>query len=81
MADTFPWKVAVWENKQGKFKKVKVSKSQEYLKKYHYGVRYSPNGYVASAGTCRGDSGGPLYMTETDLGNTKKSYIVTGDIL
>ena len=78
VADTFPWKVAVWENKGGQFKKVSRSKSQEYLKKYHYGAKYAPEGYVASAGTCRGDSGGPLYITENNLSTSKKSYIVLG---
>ena len=78
VADTFPWKVAVWENKGGQFKKVTGSKSKEYLKKYHYGAKYAPEGYVASAGTCRGDSGGPLYITENNLSTSNKSYIVLG---
>ena len=80
VADTFPWKVAVWENKGGQFKKVSRSKSQKYLKKYHYGAKYAPEGYVASAGTCQGDSGGPLYITETNMSTSKKSYIVLGKL-
>ena len=43
------------------------------LKKFHYGAKYDPVGYVTSAGTCSGDSGGPLYV-ETRPGE----YVVTG---
>ena len=77
VADTFPWKVKVLEEVRGKFREVGGSKYQEYLQRYHYGVKHSPNGYVASIGTCRGDSGGPLYMTET-MSNGKNNYVVTG---
>ena len=43
------------------------------LRKFHYGAKYDPVGYVTSAGTCSGDSGGPLYV-ETRPGQ----YVVTG---
>ena len=79
VADNFPWKVRVMEEVKGKYMEVTGSKSEQYLQKYHYGVKYAPNGYIASIGTCRGDSGGPLYMTETKS-NGKKNYVVTGHL-
>ena len=77
VADTFPWKVRVMEEVEGKYKEVSENKTQEFLQKYHYGVKYAPKGYIASIGTCRGDSGGPLYMTEA-MSNGKNNYVVTG---
>ena len=43
------------------------------LRKFHYGAKYDPVGYVTSAGTCSGDSGGPLYVE-----NRPGQFVVTG---
>ena len=43
------------------------------LSRFHYGAKHTKYGYVTSAGTCNGDSGGPLYL------EPKEDYfVVTG---
>ena len=71
----FEWNVGVWLDKgNGRYAPVSESKQKSaLLKKFHYGAKYDPVGYVTSAGTCSGDSGGPLYV-ETKSGQ----YVVTG---
>ena len=76
VAETFPWKVGVWRKTSGRFKQIKRKKTQILLE-HHYGVKYAPKGYVASVGTCRGDSGGPLYVKEYDEKMNRKN-ILTG---
>ena len=73
----FKWNVDIWLDKgNGIYSRVS-SKSKKLkstiLQKFHYGAKYDPVGYVTSAGTCNGDSGGPLYV-ETSPGK----YVVTG---
>ena len=76
VAERFPWKVGVWKQNQEKFEQVKRNVTK-ILKAHHYGVKHAPKGYIASVGTCRGDSGGPLYVKEYDADlNTK--YIIAG---
>ena len=56
------WNVDVWTVIRGKYRKVvNKRRSENFLKRLHYGVKFAPDGFVASAGTCNGDSGGPLY--------------------
>ena len=56
------WNVDVWTVIRGKYRKVvNKRRSVNFLKRLHYGVKFAPDGFVASAGTCNGDSGGPLY--------------------
>ena len=72
----FKWNVDIWfirEASEGYFP-VSTSKLKSILlQKFHYGARYDPVGYVTSAGSCFGDSGGPFYV-ETKPGQ----YVVTG---
>ena len=73
----FKWNVDIWIDKgNGIYSRVS-SKSKKLkstiLQKFHYGAKYDPVGYVTSAGTCNGDSGGPLYV-EPSPGK----YVVTG---
>ena len=53
-------------------------KTKKYVRKHHYGEHLGFGGYVASAGTCYGDSGGPLYQEQIDSRTGRKKYIVTG---
>ena len=76
MGDIFPWKVGVWTSEGSQFKKVEEVETMSYLTKYHYGAKQSPEGYVASSGTCSGDSGGPLYVSKDD-----KKYVIIGILL
>ena len=77
VGELYPWKVAVYESKEGSFKKVEGEKKERYLTEKHYGAKRSPKGYVASVGACTGDSGGPLYMSEINAKGIRQ-YIVTG---
>ena len=72
----FKWNIDVWYHQEGNegYYPITPSKLKSIiLKKFHYGAKYDPVGYVTSAGTCSGDSGGPLYV-ETKSGQ----YVVTG---
>jgi len=77
VGDIFKWKVALYERKNG-FRKIPEDEGEKFLRTNHYGMRLNPEGYVASAGTCAGDSGGPLYTHELDFKQHKRRYIVTG---
>ena len=39
---------------------------------FHYGGKHGLDGYVTSAGTCKGDSGGPLYVQNKGGRQTRK---------
>merc|ERR1719460_901240 len=71
----FKWNVDVWLDKgNGRYSPVRQTKNKSaILHKFHYGAQYDPVGYVTSAGTCSGDSGGPLYVE-----NRPGQYVVTG---
>ena len=70
----FKWNVDVWLDKgNGVYSRAPKNVKSVILKRFHYGAKYDPVGYVTSAGTCSGDSGGPLYV-ETKPGQ----YVVTG---
>merc|ERR1712226_975049 len=58
-----PWKEEVWQGQGGKFRKVSSNQPAE---------RYGMTHYVTSAGTCNGDSGGPVFQKEGD------HFVVTG---
>ena len=68
------WKVETYYlSKKGKFMLIpKNHKGKQFHKKFlkfHYGAKHShiegnDHSYVASAGTCNGDSGGPLFRSE-----------------
>ena len=76
MGHYFKWNVDVWLDNGGYFQ-ISTSKLKSIiLQKFHYGAKYDPVGYVTSAGTCFGDSGGPLYVKTRYKGKTK--YVVTG---
>jgi len=78
VADYFKWKVALYKNDHNGFKKIEGVVRDKFLRANHYGMHLNPEGYVASAGTCAGDSGGPLYNHELDLKSYEKRYVVTG---
>ena len=72
----FKWNIDIWyhqEHNEGYFPLTTSQLRSVILQKFHYGAKYDPVGYVTSAGTCSGDSGGPLYV-ETKPGQ----YVVTG---
>ena len=71
------WKTDVWTSDGYRFKKY-YGNSEDVVRRNHYGEYLGFGGYVSSAGTCNGDSGGPVYQEETDHYG-KKKYIVTGD--
>ena len=70
VANEYDWRVAIYrKNAQGGFDMIEDDDpSYNKLKKKHYGIKEGLNewGYVASAGTCSGDSGGPLYVSDSD---------------
>ena len=86
VGDIYPWKIGTWILKSNgrKFKKsdniifqrVTEKRSRSYLEKFHYGAKESLEGYVASSGTCSGDSGGPLYVSQHQ--DTSRKYVVIG---
>ena len=80
VGDVYKWKVGVWQKNHNSYSKVEGPRKEQLLRKYHYGYKVDPKGYVASIGTCSGDSGGPLYMTQFDK-SFKEQYVVTGTFL
>merc|ERR1712215_544919 len=58
-----PWKEEVWQQQGTKYRKVESNGPAE---------RYGTTHYVTSAGTCNGDSGGPVFLKEGD------KFVVTG---
>ena len=70
----FKWSVDVWvENTTGYTHITNKKIRNSYMKKFHYGAKYSPDGFFTSPGTCSGDSGGPMYV-RTGL----KTFVITG---
>ena len=77
------WSTDIWE-KSGNQAFVHLNDTNErdqLIKRHHYGEYLGFGGYVASAGTCSGDSGGPVYQEETDPESGNKTYVVTGIII
>ena len=52
--------------------------TEDYVRRHHYGEHLGFGGYVASAGTCHGDSGGPVYQEQRHSRTGKIKHIVTG---
>ena len=78
----FKWRIGVWMEKDGKFKKVKED-ARKHIKDKHYGAMYYKDtdlgkrlSYIVSPGVCNGDYGGPLFYRTKYRGYTYK--IVTG---
>ena len=60
-----PWKIGHYVDTQdtGKYYKISKKSLTDQLENFHYGLR--GNGHqemISSAGTCSGDSGGPLFQ-------------------
>ena len=60
------WKEAAWQKTGDGY--------QEMRRGSGVHMRYGSGGYVASVGTCKGDSGGPVFVEESGR------YVVTGQI-
>ena len=73
------WSVGVFEKKDKSFKKVPDDQHDQMMREHHYGEKHEKKykGYVYSSGTCKGDSGGPIFTTEKDESGGLH-YIVTG---
>ena len=71
------WNIDMWYDGGQEYihltNKSRIETTSRILGHWHYGARHGLAGYVTSAGTCSGDSGGPLY-TEPEPG----VYVVTG---
>ena len=65
VAKTEKWKVSVWQKTRHGYTKVNNGRSA---------MRYGSDSYVASVGTCKGDSGGPVFVQEGGR------YVVTGQV-
>ena len=78
VGESHDWSVGFFmaNGRTGSYNEVPQTYKKKFFR-YHYGAKHSQQGkYVASSGTCNGDSGGPLFRTENDGG--KKSYVVEG---
>ena len=71
----FKWNVDVWyASNSGRYTHIVSQKRQDYyMKRFHYGAKYSPHGFFTSPGTCSGDSGGPIYV-RTGV----NTFVITG---
>ncbi len=57
------WNVDPWYHYDENYLHIKKKALKDTLLGFfHYGAKYGLDGYVTSAGTCKGDSGGPLYV-------------------
>eukprot|EP00091_Calanus_sinicus_P002228 TRINITY_DN1226_c0_g1_i9.p1 TRINITY_DN1226_c0_g1~~TRINITY_DN1226_c0_g1_i9.p1 ORF type:complete len:512 (-),score=117.34 TRINITY_DN1226_c0_g1_i9:229-1764(-) len=77
------WSTAVWNyNKYtGSYENVEdVDKVDKLVSKHHFGDAMGLGGYIASPGTCSGDSGGPMYQEEKHWRYGSKKYVVTGSV-
>ena len=75
------WSAGVWVKKKGKsYRQLGPNKADKLIRKYHFGEHLGFGGYVASAGTCSGDSRGPLYVEEVDWQTANTRYVVNGDV-
>ena len=79
------------QKSSGRYRKLKTGRLQDLLEwKYHYGLQgHDQKQIISSAGTCSGDSGGPLYQVRTlssllscveqlPLQEVGRDYVVTG---
>ena len=75
VVDRYDWNIDIWstDGRGGYWRVEDPAEYNLYLQRHHYGAKYSPGGYMASPGTCMGDSGGPLYL-KTGPGR----YVLTG---
>ena len=73
------WSIDVYQQNGKKFQKKSSKQAHHDINQHHYGAKYESEyaGYVYSSGTCKGDSGGPIYQTEQDE-SKKPIYVVTG---
>ena len=71
------WNIDLWYEEGGEYihmtNKSKPETTDKILAHWHYGARHGLDGYVTSAGTCSGDSGGPLYAQRGP-----DTFVVTG---
>ena len=72
------WSTDVWEKVGAKFMKIPEPRAGKMVNNNHYGEYLGFGGFVASAGTCKGDSGGPMYQKEVDIATGKDKHILTG---
>ena len=72
------WSIDVWEKVGTEFMKIPEPRAGKIVNNNHFGEYLGFGGFVASAGTCRGDSGGPMYQKEVDQATGKEKYILTG---
>ena len=74
------WSTDVWRYTEDKFVKWS-NNTKDFVRKHHYGEHLGFGGYVAAAGTCSGDSGGPAYQEQIDKVTGAKKYVVTGKFI
>ena len=72
------WSTDVWGMQGQKFNRMSVN-TEKTVKRRHYGEYLGFGGYVASAGTCSGDSGGPVYQEQIEPITGSTRYVVTGN--
>ena len=74
------WNTEVWKATNSNYIKLGEKEAEKLISKHHFGEHLGFGGYVASAGTCRGDSGGPIYQKEVDPNSGKVlKHIITGN--
>ena len=62
------WKIGHYVDTRdnGKYYKITKKSLTEQLERFHYGLRgHSHREMISSAGTCSGDSGGPLFQVRS----------------
>jgi len=71
------WNIGHYVDQNGKFRKLKNRRLRDKLERmFHYGRRGRKlDPIIASAGTCSGDSGGPVYQ---EVFGKKRHFVVTG---
>ena len=72
----FKWNVDVWTASPIGYTHIQKDQKHDLLMRYHYGAKYSPDGFFSSPGTCNGDSGGPIYVP---IG--VNTFVITGGSL
>merc|ERR1719369_45277 len=73
------WSTNVWGMQGKKFNRISLN-TENTVKRRHYGEYLGFGGYVASPGTCSGDSGGPVYQEQIDPRTGRTKYVVTGAV-
>ena len=67
------WNIDTWYYDGKYYRKTSKRTLVDTLNGYfHYGAKHGLDGYVTSAGTCKGDSGGPLYVQTKGGRQTRK---------